>query len=390
MCVGISTLKMTVVDTISMWYAQNVLIPKMEEINHPGFIITNLSEANSEISLRELALPEEVFSQLEKRIIEKFGEEGRKVLYSIGKKFGYYYASLSRLKQITNAKNEKEFDEFVKYFVMYVSCIFASGASSRIELKEKKFEVDFNDYIICRKNGQGYILTIGGSAGVWSYMLDDKSLEGAQTLCTGRGDKVCQIIVAPTEYLDRRNIKYYNETNLIATDFSTAYQEMNLVRNAEYSKNSLEELIDNGFVSYEKGVLKCLDERYFICEASLLHFLEVELQKIEGGLDILSEVSVNYGRQLAEKSKHGYNYEDFIPNFLAALGYGDVLMSNDEGKIKIFISYFPWSEISVEHQYTMLRGMITGMISGFIKKEVKINFKESSQINGFLGVIFSE
>jgi len=60
---------MKIKDKLFSWYIQNVLIPKTEEINHPGFLITNLTGSTGNITVREIGFPEKLFVELEERVI---------------------------------------------------------------------------------------------------------------------------------------------------------------------------------------------------------------------------------------------------------------------------------------------------------------------------------
>jgi hypothetical protein len=80
---------MPVKDRIVTWFIQHVLLPKIEIIDNPGFVINTLSDTTKTTYLREFFLPERLFEIIESRIVDKYGELGKKILYSTGKKFGY-------------------------------------------------------------------------------------------------------------------------------------------------------------------------------------------------------------------------------------------------------------------------------------------------------------
>ena len=310
------------------------------------------------------------------------------MLYSAGKKYGYGYASLALLPQLKSSSSEKKFLEDTYYLVMYVACSFASEITHTIDIASKTFEADMADYIICKENGHGYIMSSGGISGIWSYMIDDEHVEGVQTLCSGKGNDKCHIICSTPDTLSKLGLDHYTENNLIVLKFSSPYEEMNKVRESQYAKNSLEDLLDTNFFDYQKGQLKFRGDRYFVCEAHLMYFLEKELQHLPSGDKILFDVSFDFGKNLAN-SVGSEQYKKFMMDYLPALGWGDVLVSSDNNRHKIISSYFPWTEYFADSRFTLFRGICSGMLSGFTGKEVILDKVNTSISNGYLDVVAS-
>lgn len=365
-------------------------MPKTEDLGNPGFLVTKLSSSSGDITIREIGLPEDLFVELEKRIIEKYGESGKQILYSAGKKYGYGYSSIALLPQLKASSSEKAFLDETYYLIMYVACSFASEIRHTIDIKLKKFEAEMQDYIICKNNGHGYIMSSGGITGIWSYMMDDSTIEGVQTECMGRGDKKCHVVCATPKVLGEMGLKYYVETDMPKIKFTSLYQEMNEVRTPEYAKNSLEELLGTEFWEYPQGgILKFKKEhRFFICDAHLMYFLEVELQKLPEGEKILFESSFNFGKNLAHKTGET-QYKNFIMDFLPALGYGDIVVTSESDNFKIISSFFPWTEYFNELRFTLFRGLCSGMLSGFTEKDIILDKVNTSIVNGYLDLVIS-
>jgi len=379
---------MKIKDTLVSWYIKNVLMPKTEDITHPGFLVTKLTKSTGDMSLREIAFPENLFVDLENKLTGVYGEPGGQVLYSIGKKFGYGYASLANLPQLQNSSSEKEFLDSAYYMVMYVASLFAGEITHTVDIPSKKFEADMTDYIICRKNGLGYILSSGGIAGIWDYAIGDIHVEGVQTACSGRGSKKCHIVCSTPDRLNDLGLKYYVENELPTLKRTASYEEMNTTRPPQYAQNSLEDLINTGFFDYREGKLNFKGERYFICEAHLMYFLEKELQKLPDGEKILFDVSFDFGKNIAENVKDS-QYKKFMMDYLPALGYGDVLVSSENERYKIISSYFPWTEYFTGLKFVLFRGICSGMLSGFTGKSVTFDKVNTSTVEGYLDLIIS-
>jgi len=359
---------MPIKDRVVSWYIQNILIPRIEIIDNPGFIITTLSKPPNITYLREIFLPEPLFELIETRIVEHYGNKGKQTLYSAGKKFGYLYASISNFPTI-NTTNKKDFSNFAYYLVRYIEGVFSSKAQHKINVDEKLFTVSFKDYIICRHNGLGYIMADGGIAGIWAYAVDEKSIEGVQLECQGRGDDKCLIMCGYEEKIREKTPNFFCEKNLLGQKFEETYLSLNRIRPPDYSNNSLQDLLHVGFFEYKHGMLVYNNIRFFPVESHILYILEEELSKLENGEQTLFNICFDFGRYL--RKKYGYeDYKKFIPDFFPALGFGDITFLDAENIAAI---YYPWTFFSKKSKYIIFRGMISGFVSDSIKK--KIEFK---------------
>ena len=63
---------MPVKDKVVTWWIQNVILPKREIIDKPGFIITTFTEQKQTTYLRDIFLSEQLFELIEKRIVEQY------------------------------------------------------------------------------------------------------------------------------------------------------------------------------------------------------------------------------------------------------------------------------------------------------------------------------
>ncbi len=361
---------MPVKDKVVSWFIQNVIVPRREIIDQPGFVITTFTEQNQTTYLRDPFLSENLFELIENKIIEEYGLKGKKALYSSGKKFGYIYSSLSSFPTI-NTYSEKDFLEFAYYLVRYIEGTYSKQAKHEINLDKKQFEVDFKDYIICRHNGFGHIMTEGGISGIWAYAIEDKTVEGAQVECQGRGDNSCHLICAPEDVLKERTSDFFCERDLPGQAFNETYQTMNEIRPATYSNNSLKNLLDSGFFEYKKGKLTYKNIRFFHCESHILYLIEQELSKLPNGEKTLFDICFEYGKYV-RKTYGETDYEQFISDYYPALGFGDITVL-DKSVPTIASIYYPWTVFSEESKYTIFRGIMSGIASDSKGEKIEFN-----------------
>jgi len=386
---------MVIKDRIVSWFIQNIILLKVEQISIPGFI-TIMTTGKEKVNIRELFLPENLLMELEKKIVKNYVRNGKFYLYSIGKKFGYAYSILSTFPTIKDDK--KDFLSFVYFLVRWVEATYAKLISYKVNYKNKIFKMIMNDYIICRKNGLGYILTSGGVAGIWSYMACDQTVEGVQTKCQGRGDRECELICAPAEILKKKKLKFFKETDLENLELDPNYKSINDIRQTQFAKHSLKDLIDSGFFSYSQGIVQYKNERHFLCEASLMYILENELKKLKGAEKILFEVSFNYGKNLIKRGQEETKEcvmspritENFVTDYMSALGWGDILVLKKSGKYSVVSNYFPWTKWAKDIKFIMFRGIISGLLSEISNKKIILKKFQTDFSKGYISLFVSE
>ena len=379
---------MQIKDRVVSWYVKNILLPKLEEIDYPGYVIAKFTEMKFNINLRELFLPESLFVILEKKIIDKYSYDGNNILYRIGKIFGYNNAFISHFPNIT-ILNKKELLDFIYNLVKYVEGTWAQEISQNFEYENRIFKIGMKGYIICSRNGFGYLLSTGGITGECAWAVQDKNIEGIQTECQGRGDDKCNIIVAPYDTLVNMGYKPIKCTDLETIELGKEYEDFNKIRPTVWAKNSLRTLIDSGFFKYSHGMVTYKDERFFLCEASFMYILEKELKNIKDGLKVLLDVSFDFGKKIAEISGKQDPCK-FITDFFPALGFGDVLAVTKKGEYEIIVNYFPWLGMYKDIGFTMFRGMLSGVISGFTGKKVELNKIDTDVSSGYLFLHITE
>jgi len=358
---------MPIKDKVVTWYIQNIILPRREIIDKPGFVVTTFTEDKYTTYLREFFLPEQLFELIENKIIENYGEQGKQALYSAGKKFGYLYSSMSNFPTI-NDVTEKKLSNFAYLMLRYVESVYAKQADHSLSFAEKILKITFDNYIVCRHNGHGYIMMDGAISGLWAYIIQDKSVEGTQLECQGRNNKQCYFFCAPIQKHTNKAKKIYHEQDLIAQKFENEYKALNEIRETKYAQNSLLQLIDLNFFSYQQGTLTYKNMRFFPCESHILYLLEEELLKLPNGEKTLFNACVEYGRILHKAYGHS-DYEKFIMDFFPALGFGEIFFLNHY-KMTIGAVYYPWTKFSEKSKYIIFRGILSGIISNAKNKEI--------------------
>ncbi len=361
-------------------FIQYFVITRGEVIDQPGFILCRFTSGSYDISLREFVFPESLFCELESAIVKKYGDKGKQALYSAGKKFGYRYAKISGLATIAKS-GEKRFKKELYDAVRYMETIYAEGIRHIVDLKKSLFEASLNQYVVCRLNGLGYLLTEGSVAGTLAYMLDNKDVEGTQIQCQGRGDKLCKLICAPKQYLKNKKIAFLEENDYTKLELSIDYPRMNAVRQCKFATQSFKSLVDSGFYKYEPGVAKFGNERYLFCESSIWYLIEIELGKL-GANGLIFDVAFETGKKVGKEHKR-YGAKGFLTDYLSSLGYGDVQQLSER---EVSIDYFPWTRYVDEIQFDLLRGLVSGLLSGLTGKEIKLRKVEYREDDGFLSI----
>lgn len=372
---------MAVKDRIVDWFIQKVLIPSNEVLDKPGFIITRFSDKGGKVFFRELFLPEQIFSDFEKKVVKKYGEAGKRGLYSIGKIFGYRYALVSRLPTVGKVPKD-EFLRFGYFFARYVESTWASSLEYKLDYEKRLIEYDFENYRVCSGNGHGYLFTEGSVAGILAHLFEDKSVEGKQEACQGRGDKKCHLVVAPANVLDEKKIKHFNETDVVESKVNEEYITLNKIAPIANSGTSLKGLMDAGAVTYRKGEMLFRKKRHFIIEGSIVYLIEDRVPEEWKG--ILFETAFEFGKVLEMKD------ESLLADYVSAAGWGDLQISKDGNKYKIICHHFPWLDLAHNSGHVFFRGLLSGILSGVSGRKVSLVKTADDLTQGYYAIVLSE
>jgi predicted hydrocarbon binding protein len=369
-------------EKLASLYIKYWLMSKTEDLTHPGFIITKFSGENTELLLRDVFILEDLFVEIENQMTQRYGSQGAQVLYSAGKKGGYAYASLSNLTRKSQAE-EKTFYDFVWDLLLFIGGTYASDVSLDIDLSNKRIEEEFKDLIICEKNGKGQIITEGGFAGIWAYLIEDPTVETIQLTCQGRGDKKCKVISQPKSQFTQQ--VPYSTTDLPNISYTEEYVIFNKIRKTEYASLTLDGLIEAQVAKYEDGKVLIGQMRHFEFDPHILYIIEEECARLTGAEELLFNIAFEQGKRLIQN--RGNSSIQFIMDYMSAMGWGDLLILETDNKYKVASNYYPWTVYSQNSKYLLFRGLISGMISQTIGKEVKLTNLEPVQLSEFLSVV---
>lgn len=374
-------------DKILVWFLRNIYLSRYETIDKSGFIMVS----GGRFPLRDIAFPEYIFIEIEKKI-------KRETIYAVGKSFGYNYALNTDTAVFGNVDKKKFLDGF--YFVMrYIESIsYGRDLRHTMDYEKRIFEMKAKDYIVCSKNGIGYTLMDGTIGGYCAFAFSDKSIEGVQTKCQGRGDDECELICAPPEILKKRNLKFITSKNIIDLQIDEKYAQINKECETQFSKISLKNLIDSNFLRYDHGTIDYKNERFFLCESSMMYLLEIELKKISGGDKILFDVSFAWGVKLAKECggegimsiSSGTPPEKFVSEFMSALGWGDISIFRKFEKYTVLANHFPWTSLSSNISFAMFRGIVSGFLSGLLNKKIMFKKVKKDILSGYFTINLSE
>lgn len=358
---------MAVKDKVVSWFLQNIVMPQIEIIDKPGFVATKLDQNGSAVFYRDVFVPEQLLVDIENKISEKYGEKGKQALYSAGKKFGYSFASISKMTNVKSS-TEKQLSDDIYFTVRFVESLYASKATYTTNLQLQKIEFEFENYIVCRKNGKGYLLTEGGIAGIWSYMMQNNDIEAVQLKCQGKKDTKCRVLSCPNKNLPEN---HFIETNLVTNICDEKYLQFNSITPTQFSSQSLKQFIDGNLLEYKSGNLIYKNDRFFYTESSFLPIIELEIGKLEHGQETLFDVCFDYGKNFS-KNLTNENYSKFLTDFFPAFGYGDIQCSEKNGKMHLVSLFYPHTLFLEKAQFSIFRGWVSGILSGLLNKELKL------------------
>lgn len=380
---------MAIKDEMFLWFIRNIIIPRNEIIDKPGYIILKIGEKKDITNLREIILSADLIADIEEKIHAEYGSKGDSLLYSTGKKFGYRFAQISGYPNYSDSSRETV-EKFIYFAIKYLEAIYAKKIEYELDYEKRTFDFDLDNYIVCSRNGLGYILTEGAITGVCSYEFNDPAIEGKQTKCQGRKDEKCKVFCGPKDFMKGicKGSVCYNEENMSGLEINrTKYNKINALRTLRWSKNSLKKLIDASFVKYKQGNIEFLGERQIIIESSLMYILEKQLSSLKDGNKILWNCCFEWGKKISEKIG-GKNPSKMIMDMFPGFGYGDFYVSSNP--LTISISNFPWTRWHEDIDFIILRGIMSGIFSQAEGKRIEIGLAKKRVSSSGFSLIFKE
>ncbi len=377
---------MDIKDKAVKFYIERYVIPKALILDKPGFVDFKIS-GKTEVFARQILVPESFFINLERKIISGRGDAGRKIMYSLGKRFGYRFAQLGRFENITDHPGEKVV-KWVDIASKFVGGTYATDVSQTTDVTTKTVDYTLRNFVICEKLEYDYFLATGGAAGVVAWILQDPTIEGKlyNSKFDSNGDHVCNVKCAPYDVLSQSfESDFFKETNVddLKPDLRE-YRAFNAEVNIKYKK-SFQSYLDAGLFKYKRGIIKYKEERFFLMEVSAIYLLEMLFSKDK---DLLFNTAFYVGNNLFGEMER--NSLETVLELLSALGWGEVLDFSTRTKKRIVINHFPWTKWYKEIEFSMVAGLLSGIFSKISKKETVFRKTGLELSNGHLTLIFDE
>ena len=352
---------MGIQDKVIKWWVQNMYSPKIFNYS-PGYILIVFNNQYGNAFQRLITLSEEIIENIETRFLEKFGDKGKDLLFESGRVYGSNFAYTAGAPVYDGANIEK-ISKYLQFSIKFGFYSWAQDFSiEEFVLKDDYLKIlgKYDNHVVCRHNGLGVLLTESIPLGVLEFVLQ-KSVKVTDSKCQGRGDKYCEIVYELGDAHDMGK-QAFNDKNF------GLYKKYNSIKQVTYTKNSWSDLLKNKVIKISDVGFELHDNIIFTFEISFVHQLEIELNELDGGSDLLFDICFDWGKKFCENQSI-----NFISEMLAVFGYGDVLIKNSGEGYKVYLMHFPWSPNEEKNEkYSIVRGLVSGMLSGVSKKDIKL------------------
>lgn len=380
---------MDIKDDVVRLYVKRFVIPKALIFDKPAFVDFKIS-GKTNVFARQILVPETFFVDLEKRLVDEYGDAGKSAMYSIGKKFGYSFSQLGRFENIKDHPGDAVKD-WVIIASKFVEGTYASEIKQTTDVANETVDYVLKNFVICRNLGYDFFLATGGAAGVIAWLFQNKNIEGYYYQSTFEGkDHEAKVKCAPFDTLKKISKKdVFKETDLenLKQDIAS-YNKFNEEVEISYKK-SFANYLDAKVFSYENGIimLRANGERFFLMEVSGLYLLELELKKRKMDAEIF-EIAYNIGKNLF--GTVGTNTQSVL-ELLVALGWGEImLITGGKSHLQVAINHYPWTNWYKEIDFRVVGGLLSGIFSKLYKREVKFVKPSIDVNNGYLSLLFKE
>jgi hypothetical protein len=342
------------------WFIKKIILPRYEDYKSPGFLIVNFKTFN-EVYFREVLVPEYLIADIETKFYNNDSKNKKKLQY-LGAVLGFNFAKMLRVPRLGHASKE-EVEKYLKFSFKFNFSSWCNNSNFvELDLDRKTISLEFKDHVICRKNGLGYILTEGAQTGFAKYVFYDDKMEVLQEKCQGRGDNICT-----TTWKENLKNKGSSFKIPVLNNYNLE-KKFNSIKPLKYSAKSTYNMISQKIFNLNDGKIIYKNNPFFNCSVLLYYLLETELPKIRGGGKLLYDIGFKYGSKIALNQPL-----KFIPDFLSATGWGDILITQKSNKIQVNLFYFPWSSlIDKAKDFYLFKGMLSGMLSSTLKRKIKL------------------
>ncbi len=311
--------------------------------------------------------------------MSKKGKAAQQLIYSSGKKFGYRFSLIGGFSNSSD-KTGSDLINYVNIINKFIEGTYATKIEFQADLYSKIFRYKMENPIVINKLGYGYFLPLGAAAGLMSYIFQDTSIEGVIEnfdMTSGIGT----MLYAPVDYLNNQNKKFFRESNLTDLAPTDEYIDFNKTVQLKNSKYSFKTLIDSKIFTFNNGMIKCNNERYFILEVSAIYILEKDLSAYA---DQLYAAAFKAGNSILKNAKNASIKT--VTDYLTAFGWGDVIVLNDKNKYTVNVSHFPYTQFYKEVNYVIFSGIISGMISTITNEDVRFTKIQKTLSDGSFSI----
>lgn len=369
---------MEIKDALVRLYVKNYILPRALIFDKPGFVDFKIS-GKTEVFARQFLVPEMMFVELERRLIDKFGLAGAQKLYSLGKRFGYSFARLGHFENIKDHPGEAVRD-WVLIATKFIEGTYASNIYQTIDTRAKSVDFNLVNFAVAEKLEHEYFLSTGGAAGLMAWIFQEPTIEAWQYARQTNGeDQISKVFCAPHSDLQSKfpESKKFVETDLLELEQDPrAY--LNFNQEVDFAgMKSFKAYLDSGLFGYSRGKIVNGGERFFLMEATALYLLETGL---EGDMkSILAESAFTTGKQLLSRVCN--KNPQALSEILTALGWGRVAISGSDNTLQITIEHYPWTKYYDKSDFTIVSNLLAGALSAIHDTPVslKISAKEVSE-----------
>ena len=355
---------MIIVETDSSNFFFDRVLTKMSKINVPGYISSEfINSEGKKVFERVVFLPEDFFLELENLIIKKYGNKGKNDLYCIGKKFGYRFALLFNFSGTNIEKS-------LSIILRFLETLYAEKITiKKIDLSNKIIVIDTKDMIVTSKDGHGYILPLGGFAGICSYLLKDNFIWCRSTKVA---EGIYELTSSPKTSMDKVEFNVDCEIDLDLVDDN--YESYNSATIRDDSQFNMEKLVEFGIITYERGKLNLFSIfRMVPVEIFLLYLMEMldEEMIFQACYNTFYKISTF----IVNKNIDSKTY---IAQILTALGFGVVIVVVNKDKMVFNFTGYPWMPEKRGRKFNIVKGIIIGFVNGSSGKTInldKIDYK---------------
>jgi hypothetical protein len=345
---------MPALDRVKDFFIKNILIPKVFRIDIPGYVAGKFYTIEGQsVFVRNVFVPETFFIKLEHLVIKEMGAEGVIQLYRIGKQFGYRFSQTNRFPLDNPAKA-------IVLVASFFETLYADSIKSKVDIPNKILVLDTKGLVITRENGGGYILTIGGCAGIWGYLVGDYSVE-----CSSRkiGNEEYELVSAAPSVLEKEHLDIVRciekPQKLNVTSYNLYNQPPLEISETAPTIDKL--MTESGVISYKGGRLhlSVSNVRFIPIEISLLSEVSILPAKFvsKAAYDSFYEIGKN-----TTKQKDPYL---FIAELLTAFGFGivDVIVKKNS---RVFnMRGYPYlTEAYKNTDFSFITSILRGFLDG--------------------------